>query len=65
MSTTASATASSIKYINGFPVPDFSDERNAPQQNKNEKVCPPAPRKPRPTSSLRSNYKRVRTLSFD
>lgn len=65
MSTTASATASSIKYINGFPVPDFSDESNAPQQNKNEKVCPPAPRKPKPSSSLNLKSKRSHALSFD
>lgn len=61
----ATASASTMKYINGFPVPDFSDEPNAPQQNKNEKVCPPTPRKPKPTSLQNLKSKRLRALSFD
>lgn len=59
----ATASASTIEIINGFPVPDFSDEPNAPQQNK--KVCPPTPRKPKPTSLQNLKSKRSRALSFD
>lgn len=60
-----SASTSTIEIINGFPIPDFSYNPNTPQQNRNEKVCPPAPRKPRPTSSLNLKSKRPRSLSFD
>ena len=63
--TSASTATSSIKIVNGFPIPDFSDEPNKPQPNKNEKVCPPAPRKPRPTSFPNLKSKRPRALSFN
>ena len=60
-----SATTSTTKFVNGFPVPDFSDEPYESRPNKNEKVCPPAPRKPRSTSLLNLKSKHPRTLSFD
>ena len=59
---TSVATTATVEIVNGFPIPVFSDK---PQQNKNEKVCPPAPRKPRHASLPNLNTIRPRALSFD
>lgn len=54
--------STTAEIINGFPIPVFSGK---PQQNKNEKLCPSTPRKPRSASTPNLNPKRRRASSFD